>query len=43
MNWFSMAAIINYHKLNGLRRASLVAQLLKNPPAMRETWDQSLA
>ena len=22
--------------------ASLVAQLLKNPPAMRETWDQSL-
>ena len=23
-------------------RASLVAQLVKNPPAMRETWDQSL-
>ena len=22
--------------------ASLVAQLVKNPPAMRETWDQSL-
>ena len=23
-------------------RASLVAQLVKNPPAMRETWVQSL-
>ena len=23
-------------------RASLVAQLVKNPPAMRETWIQSL-
>ena len=29
MYWFSMAAIMNYHKLNGLRQASLVAQLLK--------------
>ena len=26
----------------GARRASLVAQLVKNPPAMRETWVQSL-
>ena len=25
-----------------LQMASLVAQLLKNPPAMRETWVQSL-
>ena len=24
-------------------RASLVAQLVKNPPAMRETWVRSLA
>ena len=24
------------------KRASLVAQLVKNPPAMRETWVQSL-
>ena len=24
-------------------RASLVAQLVKNPPAMRETWVQSLS
>ena len=43
MSWFSMAAIIDYHKLNGLRRASLVAQLVKNPPATRETWVQSVA
>ena len=42
MSWFSMAAIIDYHKLNGLRRASLVAQLVKNPPATRETWVPSL-
>ena len=26
----------------GYRRASLVAQLAENPPAMRETWIQSL-
>ena len=26
----------------GHPRASLVAQLVKNPPAMRETWVQSL-
>ena len=25
-----------------LKRASLVAQLVKNPPAMRKTWVQSL-
>ena len=25
-----------------LHRASLVAQMVKNPPAMRETWVQSL-
>ena len=25
-----------------VRMASLVAQLVKNPPIMQETWDQSL-
>ena len=35
------------HIYNGLvshknKRASLVAQLVKNPPAMHETWVQSL-
>ena len=25
-----------------MQRASLVAQMVKNPPAMRETWFQSL-
>ena len=30
---------INIYKYTG---ASLVAQLVKNPPAMRETWVQSL-
>ena len=25
-----------------IQRASLVAQLVKNPPSMRETWVQSL-
>ena len=35
------------HVYNGLlshknKRASLVAQLVKNPPAMHETWVQSL-
>ena len=29
-------------KVTSLTRASLVAQLVKNPPAMRETWVQSL-
>ena len=28
--------------LNLLIRASLVAQMVKNPPAMQETWVQSL-
>ena len=27
---------------HGLSLASLIAQLVKNPPAMRETWVQSL-
>ena len=26
----------------GVRRASLVAQMVKNPPAMRETWVRSM-
>ena len=30
------------HFLIGLCRASLVGDLVKNPPAMRETWVQSL-
>ena len=30
------------HAYHGLTRASLVAQLVKNPPAMWETWVQSL-
>ena len=29
--------------LKGLSTASLVAQLVKNPPAMQETWVQSLS
>ena len=36
-----MAATANYHKAGGLRD-SLVAQMVENPPAMRETWLQSL-
>ena len=28
--------------LEGVERASLIAQLIKNPPAMRETWVQPL-
>ena len=36
-----MAATVNYHKVGGLRD-SLVAQMVKNPPAIRETWVQSL-
>ena len=36
-----MAATVNYHKVGGLRD-SLVAQMVKNLPAIRETWVQSL-
>ena len=36
-----MAATVNYHKVGGLRD-SLVAQMVKTPPAIRETWVQSL-
>ena len=35
-----MSGSSNYHLT--LFRASLVAQTVKNPPAMRETWVQSL-
>ena len=31
-----------YKALTDFRWASLVAQLVKNPPAMQETWVQSL-
>ena len=30
------------HRIMSPSRASLVAQMLKNPPAMQETWVQSL-
>ena len=30
------------HLFGGDPEASLVAQLVKNPPAMQETWDRSL-
>ena len=30
------------HLFGGDLAASLVAQLVKNPPAMQETWDRSL-
>ena len=30
-------------KVGELGKASLVAQLVKNPPAMQETWVQSLS
>ena len=36
-----MAATVNYHKVGGLRD-SLVAQMVKNLPAILETWVQSL-
>ena len=32
----------NYHLLNIYYWASLEAQMIKNPPAMQETWVQSL-
>ena len=32
----------NVLKLTSIERASLVAQLVKNPPAMQETWVWSL-
>ena len=31
-----------FHAKMGTMRGSFVAQLVKNPPAMRETWVQSL-
>ena len=31
-----------FHRMYRLQRASLMAQRVKNPPAMRETWVQSL-
>ena len=35
-----MTSSLNYYLI--FSRASLVAQLVKNPPAMQETWVQSL-
>ena len=37
-----MGALLNYLGGGGFIKASLVAQVVKNPPAMRETWVQSL-
>ena len=37
----TMLSIENY-ALTWMASASLVAQLVKNPPAMQETWVQSL-
>ena len=37
-----MGALLNYLGGGGFIEASLVAQVVKNPPAMRETWVQSL-
>ena len=34
-------SILYYHS-HVITRASLVAQMVKNPPAMREAWVQSL-
>ncbi|MDP1340971.1 hypothetical protein, partial [Klebsiella variicola] len=34
--------LIKFVRVRYCARASLVAQLVKNPPAMRETWVQSL-
>ena len=31
-----------HEQIFAMNRASLVAQLVKNPPAMRKTWIQSL-
>ena len=31
-----------FHSIKSMPWASLVAQLIKNPPAMQETWVQSL-
>ena len=38
----SIASLVYTGKYIGVCRASLVAQTVKNPPAMRETWIQSL-
>ena len=38
--WAAMCPVA--HFLIGLCRASLVGDLVKNPPARRETWVQSL-
>ena len=38
---YSSDSVLHKH-VSILLRASLVAQLVKNPPAMRETWVQSL-
>ena len=45
-SWASYLAMLSlrvlFPHISNLPRASLVAQLVKNPPAMQETWVQSL-
>ena len=36
-------AIMNKHYIFQITRVSLVAQMVKNPPAIRETWVRSLS
>ena len=45
--WDSFSIFLDFHDLNAfgdyrLVGASLVVQLVRNPPAMQETWVQSL-
>ena len=37
-----MPESFHFYIITCILRASLIAQLVKNPPAMRETWVQSL-
>ena len=44
LNWIqiSVGEIMRRQGLRSIKRASLVAQMAKNLPAMQETWVQSL-
>ena len=39
---FKKNSTVNFRVMHVHHRASLVAQLVKNPPAMEETWVRSL-
>ena len=43
MSSFQRAGISSKQSEPGISWAALVAQLVKNPPAMQETWVQSLS